>query len=171
MVYICQSQSFNLSPLTHLASMHLFSISAYLFLLCKKIHLTMFSRFHVRCAVRCLVAQSCPTLCDPLDCSLAGSSVHGESPGRNTGLGCHALLQEIFPTQGLNPGLPHCSRSLPSEQAGKLMNPGVGSLSLLQAIFPTRELKWDFLLCRRILSHLSYQGSPIFHMNMLVYSS
>ena len=37
-----------------------------------------------------------------------GSSVHGDSPGKNTGVGCHALLQGIFPTQGLNLGLPHC---------------------------------------------------------------
>ena len=42
-----------------------------------------------------------------MDCSPPGSSVHGNSPGKNTGVGCHALLQEIFPTQGLNPGLPH----------------------------------------------------------------
>ena len=55
-----------------------------------------------------LVAQSCPTLCDAVDCSPPGSSVHGDSPGKNTGVGCHALLQGIFPTQGLNPGLPHC---------------------------------------------------------------
>ena len=56
----------------------------------------------------CLVAQSCPTLCDPMDCSPPGSSIHGDSPGKNTGVGCHALLQGIFPTQVLNPGLPHC---------------------------------------------------------------
>ena len=31
-----------------------------------------------------------------------------DSPGKNTGVGCHALLQGIFPTQGLNPDLPHC---------------------------------------------------------------
>ena len=37
-----------------------------------------------------------------------GSSVHGDSPGKNSGVGCHALLQGIFPTQGSNPGLPHC---------------------------------------------------------------
>ena len=43
-----------------------------------------------------------------MDCSLPGSSVHGDSPGKNTRLGCHALLQGIFQTQGLNPGLPHC---------------------------------------------------------------
>ena len=36
------------------------------------------------------------------------SSVHGDSPGKNTGVGCHALLQGIFPNQGSNPGLPHC---------------------------------------------------------------
>ena len=57
--------------------------------------------------VLCLVAQLCPTLCDPMDCSVPGSSVHGDSPGKNTGVGCHALLQGIFPTQGLNPGLLH----------------------------------------------------------------
>ena len=49
-----------------------------------------------------------PTFCDPRDCSPPGSSVHGDSPGKNTRVGCHALLQGIFPTQGSNPGLPHC---------------------------------------------------------------
>ena len=72
-------------------------------------------------AVLCLAALTCPSLCDPMDCSLPGTSVHGDSPGKNIGAGCHALLQGIFPTQGLNPGLPHC---------------------------------------RRILNHLSHQGSP-----------
>ena len=42
------------------------------------------------CAVFCLVAQSCLTLCNPMDCSPPGSSVHGNSPGKNTGVGCHA---------------------------------------------------------------------------------
>ena len=40
------------------------------------------------------VTQSCLTLCDPMDCSLPGSSVHRDSPGKNTGVGCRALLQE-----------------------------------------------------------------------------
>ena len=57
-----------------------------------------------------LVAHSCPTLCDPMDGGPPGSSVHGDSPGKNTGVGCHALLQGVFPTQGLNPGLPHCGQ-------------------------------------------------------------
>ncbi|CAI9151477.1 unnamed protein product [Rangifer tarandus platyrhynchus] len=63
----------------------------------------------VPCAVLCRIAPSCPTLFNPKDCSLPGSSVHGDSPDKNTGMGCHALLQGIFPTQGSNPSLPHCS--------------------------------------------------------------
>ena len=50
----------------------------------------------------CSVAQLCLTLCDPKDCSPSGSSVHGIFQVRNTGVGCHFLLQGIFPTQGLN---------------------------------------------------------------------
>ena len=34
------------------------------------------------------------------------------SPGQNTGMASHSLLQRIFPTQGSNPGLPHCRRIL-----------------------------------------------------------
>ena len=56
----------------------------------------------------CSIIQSCLTLCNTMDCSLPGSSVHGDSPGKNARVGCHALLQGTFPTQGLNPGLPHC---------------------------------------------------------------
>ena len=39
------------------------------------------------------VAKSCPTLCDPMDYSLPGFSVHGIFPGKNTGVGCYFLLQ------------------------------------------------------------------------------
>ena len=46
--------------------------------------------------------QSCPTLWDPMDCNPPGSSVHGIRPGKNTEVGCHFLLQGIFPTQGSN---------------------------------------------------------------------
>ena len=45
---------------------------------------------------------------DPMVCSPPCSSVHGDSPGKNTGVGCHVLLQGIFPTQGLNPDLLRC---------------------------------------------------------------
>ena len=47
-----------------------------------------------------------------MDCSSIHSSVHGNSPAENTGVGCYALLQGISPTQGLNPGLLHCRRIL-----------------------------------------------------------
>ena len=56
----------------------------------------------------CLVAQWCLTPCSPLDCSLPGSSVHGNSSGKNIEGDCHALLQGIFPTQKSNLHLPHC---------------------------------------------------------------
>ena len=62
-----------------------------------------------------------PCTRDPMDCSLPGSSGHGDSPGKNIGVGCHTILQRIFPTLGSNPGL---------------------------------------MCCKRILYHLSHQGSP-----------
>ena len=71
--------------------------------------LAAFFFFFTQQDVLCLVIQSCPTLCHAMDCSPPGSSVLGDSPGNNTGVGCHTLLQRIFPTQGSNSGLLHCS--------------------------------------------------------------
>ena len=77
-----------------------------------------------------LVAQSCPTLCNPMDYRSPGSSVRGDSPGKNIGVGYYALLQVIFPAQGSNPGLPHCRQILHClRPPGKPKNFGVGSLS------------------------------------------
>ena len=59
-----------------------------------------------------LVALSCLTICDHMDCSLSDYSVYGIILGKNTGVGCHSLLQGIFPIQGLNLGLPHCGQIL-----------------------------------------------------------
>ena len=70
----------------------------------------------------CSVSKLCPTLCDHVDCSSPGSSVHGDSPGKNTRVGCHTLLQGIFPTQGSNPHLFSLYRqtgSLPLVPPGK----------------------------------------------------
>ena len=61
-------------------------------------------------AVWCLMAHLCPTLWDPMRCSLPGSLVHGDSPGKDTGVGCHALFQGFVPTQKWNPG--HCRQIL-----------------------------------------------------------
>ena len=81
-------------PLSHQGSPYIY---IYYYIICS-----------VFVCVLCLVTLSCPALCDPMDCSPPGSSVHGDSPGKNTGAGCHVLLQGVFPTQGSNPGLPHC---------------------------------------------------------------
>ena len=70
------------------------------------------------CSQNILVAQLCPTLCNPMDCSLPGSSTHGIFSGKNTGMGCHFLFQGIFLTQGSNLGLLCCRQTLLlSEQA------------------------------------------------------
>ena len=49
----------------------------------------------------------CTTLCNTMDHRPPGSSVHWDSLGKSTGVGCHALLQGIFLTQGLNLRLLH----------------------------------------------------------------
>ena len=108
----------------------------------------------------CLVAQLY-LLRNSMDCSSPGPSVHGDSPGKNTGVGCHALLQGIFPNQGSNPGLLHCRWNLYHLSHQKPKNTGVGILSLLQGLFPTQESNRRLLHCRQILYQLSYQGRPI----------
>ena len=114
------------------------------------------------CAVLCSVTQSCPTLCDTMNCSLLGFSVHGDSPGKNTGVGCHALPQGNLPHPGIEPRSPALPEdSLPSESPGKPKNTGMGSLSLLPGIFPTQELNQDLLHCREVLYQLSYRGPPL----------
>ena len=62
-------------------------------------------RYRVNVCVHAKSLQSCPTLCNPMDCSSPDSSVHGDSPGKNTGVGSCALLQGSSLTQGLNPRL------------------------------------------------------------------
>ena len=58
------------------------------------------------------VAHLCLTLWDPMDCSLTRFLRPWDFPGKDTGVGCHFLIQEIFPTQGLNLGLLHCRPTL-----------------------------------------------------------
>ena len=76
------------------------------------------------------------------------AAVRGDSPGKNTGVGCHALLQDLpnpgdLPIPGIEPRSPALQAdSLLSEPPGKPKNTGVGSLSLLQQISPTQEWNW-----------------------------
>ena len=59
-----------------------------------------------------LITQSCLILCDPMDCSPPGSSVHGILQVRILEWVAHALLQGIFQSQGLNLGLPNSRQIL-----------------------------------------------------------
>ena len=101
-------------------------------------------------SVLCLVIQLCPTLCDTMDCSLQGFPAHGDSPGKNNGVGRLSLLQGIFPTQGSNPGLQHYRWIL-------------YHLSI-QPNFPTQESNWGLLHCRQILKNKKY-----FHFHQELY--
>ena len=107
----------------------------------------------------CLVAQSCLTLCDPMDCSPAGSSVHGDSPGR--------ILEWVAMPSSWGSSQPRDLTQV-SYIAGRFFiilatreaqEYWSGSLSLLHGIFPTQELNWGLQHCRRILYQLYYEGS------------
>ena len=106
---------------------------------------------HTLCAVLCLVTQLCPNRCNPMDWSLLGSSVHGDSPGKNTGVGFHALLQGIFPTQGSNVGLPNYRHLL--YQLSHQKNPNISSVSSVIQSCPT--------LCDPM--NCSTPGLPVHH--------
>ena len=117
--------------------------------------------FEPMIAMLCLVAQLCPTLCDPMHC------VAHKAP-LSKGILQASILEWVamhsaghLPNPGIKPRSPTLQAdSLPSEPLGKPMNTGVGSLSLLQGIFLTQELSQGLLNRRQILFQLSYQGSP-----------
>ena len=89
----------------------------------------------------CLVIQSCPTLCNPIDYSTPGSSVHGLLQARILEwVAC--LPPGDLPNPGIKPRSPSLKAdTLPSEPPGKYKNTGVSSLSLLQEIFLTQDQK------------------------------
>ena len=71
-----------------------------------------------------LVAQSCPNLCDPMDCSLPGFCCLWNSPGKKTGVDSHSLLQGDLPNTGIKPGSPTLQAdSLPSEPPYMCLRP------------------------------------------------
>ena len=116
--------------------------------------LTCVILLHRLCVCVCVcvkVAQSCPTLCEPLDCSLPGSSAHGIPQARkNTRVASCSLLQRIFLTQGSNPGLP-IEGGLIFEPPGKpigSINPEQKRKRKLSVYLQRRrlssEMLWDF---------------------------
>ena len=109
----------------------------------------------------CVLSHSVmSTLCDPMDCRPPGTSVYGDSPGKNlhwSGLPCPPPGH--LPNPGVEPRSPTLQAdSLPPEPPGKPMNTRVGNLSLLQGNFPTQESNQDLLHYRQILYQLSCQG-------------
>ena len=92
------------------------------------------------------VAQSCPTLCDSMGYN------PWNSPGQNSGVGSLSLLQEISPTQGLNPGLPHCGQIL--YQLSYKGSPRIWewvAYPFSRGSSRLRNQTWSLLHCRRIL--------------------
>ena len=81
------------------------------------IHLEL---LNIACGVLRLVIQSCSTLCNPMDYGSPGSSVHGDSPGKNTGVSCHALPWGSSQPRDQKPRSPALQAdSLPAELPGK----------------------------------------------------
>ena len=87
------------------------------------------------CKPHCVfsITQSCLTVHCPMDYSLTGCPWN--FPGKNTGVGCHFLLQGIFLTQGLNPGLLHCRRSLALHADSLTKPPGKPSGRIYSLLF------------------------------------
>ena len=109
------------------------------------------------------VAQSCPTLCDPMD-----YTVHGILQTRI--LEWVAFLFSRGSSQSRDQTQVSCiaGRFFTSQPQGKPKNTGVGSLSVLQWIFLTQESNWALLHCRWILYQLSYEGSLIMMKHLLI---
>ena len=82
-----------------------------------------------------LVTQSCQTLCDPMNCSLPGFSVHGSLAGKNAGVCNHSLLPRDLPDPEMEPESPALQAvSLPSEPPG--------NASLITLFYSTSCRRW-----------------------------
>ena len=106
--------------------------------------------------MKVLVAQSCPILCDPRDCSPPGSSPW-DSPGRNTEVGCHFLLQGIFPTQGWNPGISWLTSTIiqgPRSTSFRAPEPSTHFLHLL-------DLQYSYCLVAFSRNSALFSSSPL----------
>ena len=91
-----------------------------------------------------LDAQWWSTLCDPMDCN-SRLLCPWDSPGKNTGVGCHALLQGIFPSQGSNLDLLHCRQIL--YHLSHQGSPDWVSKFSQYLLSPSSSYGWRILLC------------------------
>ena len=103
------------------------------------------------------VTKLCPTLCDPMTCSLPGISVHGILQAIKLEWVAISFSRDL---PGIEPTLK--ADTLTSEPRGKPKNTGAGCHACLQGIFPTEGSNQGHprYKCGRILNHLSHQGSP-----------
>ena len=96
-----------------------------------------------------------------MDCGLPNSSVHGDSPGKNTGVSCYALLQGIYPSQGSNPGFPPCRHifyclshqgsplTLTAEEGGRRRWKKSWNQSLWRTVRKKSTVWWDTIHVRK----------------------
>ena len=115
----------------------------------------------------------------PMDCNLPGSSDHGDSPGKNTGVSCHDLLQGIFPTQGSNLCLSCLLHwqvgSLPLELPGKYSQCSLASSKdggLREFGFPARWFRApgvNILMNKDTLSFILQSRNPVNMTSTVVY--
>ena len=102
----------------------------------------------VICVCARSVPESCPALCDPMDLEPASLFCPWDFPGRNTGVGCHFLLQGIFPTQESNPHLLHLlywqTDSLPLCHPGSVIRAGFKCNLSMRSTWIIVSKGWDF---------------------------
>ena len=116
--------------------------------------------------------QSCWTLCDPMNCSLQGSSCPWGFSRQEYCSGLPCPLPGDLPNPGIEPMSPTLQADyLPAEPSRKPKSTGVGRLSLLQQIFPNPELNRGLPHCRQILLLLSLPSNIIEDVNYYHYSS
>ena len=115
-----------------------------------------------------------PQLCESVSHSFVSNSLqpHGlystrllcpwASPGENTGVGCHSLLQGIFSTQGLNPGLLHCRRTLYdlSHQGSQSSGDAVAKAERVDCATAGAQARVHFHLLRCFLERTSAKSVP-----------
>ena len=102
------------------------------------------------------VAQSCLTLCDPVD-----YTVHGILEARKLGWVAFPFSRAYSqPRDQIQVSCTAGGFFLPVEPQGKPKNTGAGSLALLQGIFPTQEANWGLLHCRQIFLPTELRGKP-----------
>ena len=104
------------------------------------------------CTVPCSVAQVCPTLYNPVNCSPPGSSAYGSFQAR--------IMEWVAISYSSGSSQPRDQTGISCITTGKPTNTGMSSLLLLQCIFLTQESNWGLPHCRWIFYQLSYEGSP-----------